>query len=101
VVDLPAGREAETALRCMRQDLGVRVLLVEGGPTFNADLFARDAVDELFLTVGPVIVAGRDTITTVEGDRPYTRETVPRLQLLSAVPNEDTDEVYLRYRIRR
>jgi 5-amino-6-(5-phosphoribosylamino)uracil reductase len=101
VVDLPAGREPETALRWMRNELGVRVLLVEGGPTFNAELFHRNAVDELFLTIGPVIVSGSDTLTAVEGAAPYTRDTVPRLQLLSAVPNDETDEVYLRYRVRR
>ena len=101
VVELPAGREVETALRHMREELGVGVLLVEGGPTFNAALFHRNAVDELFLTVGPVIVGGSETITAVEGAAPYTRDTVPRLQLLSAVPNEETDEVYLRYRVRR
>jgi riboflavin biosynthesis pyrimidine reductase len=101
VIDLPAGGEVDAALRYMRHELGVRVLLVEGGPTFNAELFQRDAVDELFLTVGPVIVGGSDTITAVEGAAPYTRDTVPRLRLLSAVPNEETDEVYLRYRVRR
>lgn len=100
VVDLPAGREVEAALRCMRDELGVRVLLVEGGPTFNAALFRLSAVDELFLTVGPVIVGGSDTITAVEGAAPYTRDTVPKLQLVSAVPNDETDEVYLRYRVR-
>ncbi|MGH2609908.1 MAG: RibD family protein [Tepidiformaceae bacterium] len=101
VVDLPEGREVESALRVMRSDLGVRVLLVEGGPTLNAQLFELRAVDELFLTIGPVIVGGKDTLTPVEGDAHFTRETVRRLQLVSAVPNEDTDEVYLRYRLRR
>ena len=30
-----------------------------------------------------------------------TRETVTRLELLAAAPNPETDEVYLRYRVRR
>ncbi|MEX0784805.1 MAG: dihydrofolate reductase family protein [Dehalococcoidia bacterium] len=101
VVDVSTGREVESALKIMRTDLGVRVLLVEGGPTLNAQLFELMAVDELFVTIGPVIVGGKDTITAVEGDTHFMRETVRRLKLVSAVPNEDTDEVYLRYRLRR
>ncbi|HEX6032469.1 MAG TPA: dihydrofolate reductase family protein [Tepidiformaceae bacterium] len=101
VFDMPAGMEVEAMLRHMRQELGARVLLVEGGPTLNSELFHLDAVDEYFVTIGPVIVSGDDMLTAVEGPRPFTRETAKRLELLSAVPNEETSEVYLRYRIRR
>lgn len=100
VVELPTGEEVARMLRHMRAELGVEVLLVEGGPTLNAELFVLDAVDEFFLTIGPEIVGGRDTITAVEGKVRFTRETVRRLDLVSAVPNEDTSEVYLRYRVR-
>jgi riboflavin biosynthesis pyrimidine reductase len=96
---MPAGETA--MLRHMRGEMGARVLLVEGGPTFNSELFHRDAVDEYFVTIGPVIVSGKDVLTAVEGQHPFTRETVKRLELVSAVPNEETDEVYLRYRVRR
>ncbi len=101
VIDVPAGNEAGAALAFQRRELGIRVLLVEGGPTFNAQLFQLDAVDEIFQTIGPVIVGGKDTITSVEGDSAFTRETVRRLDLLSAVANEETSEVYLRYRVQR
>lgn len=100
VVELPTGEEVAHMLRHMRAELGVEVLLVEGGPTLNAELFVLDAVDEFFLTIGPEIVGGRDTITAVEGKVRFTRETVRRLDLVSAVPNEETSEVYLRYRVR-
>jgi 2,5-diamino-6-(ribosylamino)-4(3H)-pyrimidinone 5'-phosphate reductase len=100
VVELPTGEEVARMLRHMRAQLGVEVLLVEGGPTLNAELFVLDAVDEFFLTIGPEIVGGRDTITAVEGKVRFTRETVRRLDLVSAVPNEETSEVYLRYRVR-
>ena len=39
---------------------GERVILTEGGPHVMGDLVRHDLVDELFLTVSPV-VAGRDT----------------------------------------
>ena len=41
-----------TALRALRST-GAGVLLVEGGPTTNAQLLAADFVDELCLTVSP------------------------------------------------
>lgn len=98
VIVVPAGREVAEMLRVARAELGVEVLLAEGGPTLNAQLFELDAVDEYFVTVGPVIVGGRDTLTAVEGPSAFTLETVRRLTLVSAVPNEETGEVYLRYR---
>ena len=87
-------------LRHMREGLGANVLLCEGGPTTNAQLFELDVVDEYFVTLGPVIVAGKDTLTAVEGRRAFTRDTARRLELVSAVANEETSEVYVHYRVR-
>ena len=42
-----------TALRALRSTARAGVLLVEGGPTTNAQLLAADFVDELCLTVSP------------------------------------------------
>jgi len=99
---VPEGIDAIPAmLKHMRQELGARVLLLEGGPTLNAEFWARGFIDEFFLTLGPVIVGGRDTLTAVEGPRSFTRQELPHLELLSALPNEETHEVYLRYRRRR
>lgn len=98
----PGGTSDVTALLAhMRHDLGAEVLLCEGGPTTAAQFFAEDVIDEFFMTLGPVVVAGRDTITIVEGREAFTRDTVRRFDLLSAVPNPATSEVYLRYRVRR
>ncbi len=101
VVLLPKRDPLAAMLRHMRGELGASLLLCEGGPTLNAGLFASGAVDELFVTIGPRIVAGRETLTPVEGDRPFTRRTMKRLDLVSAVPNEETGELYCRYRVRR
>ncbi len=100
VVMVPEGREVESMLRHMRRDLGCQVLLLEGGPTINARFFALGAIDEFFLTLAPLVVAGKETLTAVEGERSFSREAAPRLELLSAVPNPATGEVYLRYRRR-
>ena len=101
VIPVPAGAEVGAMLRHMRVELGASVLLLEGGPSLNAQFFGLDAIDEFFLTIGPVVVGGRDTLTPVEGAHPFSRETMKRLTLASAVPNETTGEVYLRYRVAR
>ena len=101
VFGLPAGREVPEMLLHMRRELGASVLLLEGGPSLNAEFFAINAIDEFFVTLGPVIVGGRETLTPVEGARAFSRETLKPLVLVSAVANETTGEVYVRYRVRR
>ncbi|MPZ23147.1 MAG: deaminase [Dehalococcoidia bacterium] len=96
---LPPEDPIRAMLRHMRQDLGAQVLLLEGGPTLNAELLGVGAVDEFFVTIGPVIVGGRDTLTAVEGERARSRDELARASLLSAVHNPETGEVYLRYRL--
>ena len=100
VVTLSEGHEFAGMLRHMRHELDADVLLVEGGPTVYAELYALDAIDEAFVTLGPVMVGGADTLTAVAGAA-FTRATAKRLTLLSAHANPETDEVYLRYRVRR
>ena len=101
VVSLPAGEEFAAMLRHMRRELGAKVLLVEGGPTIYAGLYALDAVDEAFVTLGPVVVGGADTLSAVAGERAFTLAEAKRLELLSAHANPETSELYLRYRVRR
>ena len=98
VQSLPAGEEAPAMLRHMRQDLGAQLLLVEGGPALNGELLRRGLVDEYFLTLSPAIVGGRGGLTAVEGPAISTATEVRRLALLSATPNPESGEVYLRYR---
>lgn len=101
VVRLPAGGEVAAMLRHMRHALGAEALLVEGGPTVYAALYGLDAIDEAFVTLGPVVVGGAGTLTAVAGERAFTRASAPRLALVAAHANPETDEVYLRYRVRR
>ncbi|MCY3655243.1 MAG: RibD family protein [Chloroflexi bacterium] len=102
VVDVPANDAVPAMLRHMRSDLGARLVMLEGGPTLNGECFRAGVVDELFLTLGGVVVGGSGLPTAVEMPGfEVTRETVTRLELRSAAPNPETDEVYLRYRVRR
>ena len=101
VVTVPAGDASPAMLRHMRDHLGARLVLLEGGPTLNGDFFRCGLVDELFLTLGALVVGGAGLPSLVEmpGHTP-TSETVQTLELLAAFPNPATNEVYLLYRRR-
>lgn len=43
------------ALRALRGSFGVRSVLCEGGPTLNAQLVGAGVLDELFVTLGPLL----------------------------------------------
>jgi riboflavin biosynthesis pyrimidine reductase len=69
--DLPVVADARLVadlgeLRALRQE-GIRSLLGEGGPHLNSSLFAEGMVDELFLTVAPIIAGPGEALTIVEG----------------------------------
>lgn len=96
-----AGEDAVDLAQMMRmlaQDLGLRRLIVEGGPTLNAALIAGGMVDELFWTVAPKIVGGRAMRTMVEG-KGFPADRIPQLRLVSIYHHEN--ELFLRYRIAR
>ena len=88
-------------LRHMREELGAEVVLVEGGPSLNGLLVEHDLLDELFLTVGPVIVGGEHSLTAVETSTKPSIAGLRRLTLRSAAANPETGELYLRYAIKR
>jgi len=77
VVACGSGRVDLVAAMAELRRRGIRLLLCEGGPTLNAELFASGLVDELCLTVAPLVVAGAATrgivaATGVAGVLPFT-----------------------------
>lgn len=78
--------------------LGVRLLLHEGGPTLFGHFLAADALDELFLTISPQI-GGRKMGTArpglVQGVE-FMPNSAPWFQLRSVKQKEE--HLYLRYR---
>ncbi len=101
VVLLPADDPVPELLRYLREERGVKVLLLEGGADINRAFLDADALDEYFTTIGPVLVGGRSELSAVGGDASWPRDQVRHLELLSAVTNPATNEIYTRWRVQR
>lgn len=56
------------ALKWLREEWNVKRLLCEGGGELNAPMFRGSFVDELYLTICPVIFGGRTAPTLADGD---------------------------------
>jgi riboflavin-specific deaminase-like protein len=80
------------ALRYLRVERGIRSLLSEGGPHLHADLLSAGLVDELFVTLGPMLAGG-------EG--PGLTSGLPEhlMPLDLAWLLHDGDELFARYRV--
>jgi riboflavin biosynthesis pyrimidine reductase len=86
-----ASADPRAALTDLRVTHGVRALLCEGGPALNRALFAAGVVDELLLTLSPVLVGGAGH-GAVAGD-PLPDAT--RLAVLSVAEHDGT--LFMRY----
>jgi riboflavin-specific deaminase-like protein len=54
-------------MRYLRQERGIRALLCEGGPGLHGELQGAGLVDELFLTIAPLLT-GTDALRILEGE---------------------------------
>jgi riboflavin-specific deaminase-like protein len=82
------------ALRHLRREDGVRALLCEGGPHLHGELWAKDLIDELFLTTAPKMT-GADAPRILEGK---SLPAVAELELAWLLEREG--ELFARYRCR-
>ena len=73
---------------------GIRRVLVEGGGTLNFSFLRDNLVDEIYLTVTPLVVGGRTAPTPVDG-RGFLKDSLVRLKLVSS--RRRGDEVFLKY----
>jgi 5-amino-6-(5-phosphoribosylamino)uracil reductase len=76
---------------------GVEQLLVEAGGDLLFQFLAADAIDEMHVTLCPIVVGG-DAPTLADGAG-FDRDDVRRLRLLSS--EAEGDEVFLHYRVAR
>lgn len=76
---------------------GVETLLIEAGGDLLFQFLAADAVDELYITLCPLIIGG-DTPSLTDGEGFFFAE-MPRLTRISS--EVEGDEIFLHYRVRR
>ncbi|MFN8638466.1 MAG: dihydrofolate reductase family protein [Dehalococcoidia bacterium] len=100
LVVLPAATLLTDMLAHMRHELDARVLLVEGGPHLLGSLVALGVVDEYFLTLGSVVVAGNTPLAATVAQRAPTIEGLTHFDLVSAHMEPEASEFFLRYRRR-
>lgn len=77
---------------------GVERLLVEGGGELNWGFFRDDLVDELYLTIVPAVLGGRDAPTPCEGTG-FAMADQRRLRLVSSEAIDG--EIFCRYAVIR
>lgn len=93
VRSIRSGQESVDLDGAIRQ-LDANVVVCEGGPSLNAQLFQADLVDEVVLTVAPIAVAGTSSRVSAGGP-----EVASRFELASCLA--DSDWLFLRYVRRR
>ncbi|XZO00127.1 MAG: RibD family protein [Microcoleus sp.] len=78
--------------------LGIKRLAILGGGKLVASVLAVGLIDELWLTVCPLILGGADAPTPVEG-KGFLADLAPKLELLAV--KQVGSEVFLHYRCDR
>jgi riboflavin-specific deaminase-like protein len=87
------------ALRWLREKWNVKRLLCEGGGEINAGLIEAGLVDEVHVTLCPVIFGGRTAPTMADGAGFARLADAARLRLESH--KRVGDELFLVYRVMR
>jgi riboflavin-specific deaminase-like protein len=93
LLDLPQ------AMRQLREGHGIRTLLCEGGPHLNAQLLAEGLVDELFLSLSPMLVGGDLTSEALRILSGPELDPPVALDLVSVM--EHDSYLFLRYAVQR
>ena len=79
-------------------NLGIQRLAILGGGKLVASVLAAGLIDELWLTVCPLILGGVDAPTPVEG-KGFLADLAPKLELLAV--KQVGQEVFLNYKVDR
>jgi riboflavin biosynthesis pyrimidine reductase len=87
----PGGLTMPAILEHLRRERGAQAILCEGGPTLLRELIAAHCIDDLLLTVSPMLVAG-DAPTALRG-----AELEPPATLVLRDIHRADDHVFLRY----
>ncbi len=98
IVSAPGARSVSPALVLARlARRGVRRVLLEGGGEVHFAFLSADLVDEIRVTLSPVLLGGEDGAPRLTDGGEFDPDSAPRLALVSA--RRGTSEVFLRYRV--
>jgi 2,5-diamino-6-(ribosylamino)-4(3H)-pyrimidinone 5'-phosphate reductase len=78
--------------------IGVKKILVEGGGELNWSFFSLRMVNQLIVTLAPIIVGGRKATTLVEGDG-YAKISKAIKMKLTKIRKHNSGEVVLFYKV--
>jgi 2,5-diamino-6-(ribosylamino)-4(3H)-pyrimidinone 5'-phosphate reductase len=78
--------------------MNIKSVLVEGGGEVNWSLIKEGLLDELIVTVAPVILGGREAKTLVEGEGFGSIKDALRLSLIRVKKDRRSGEVILHYK---
>jgi riboflavin-specific deaminase-like protein len=95
VIHERTGDDLQLLMARLRGDHGVRSVVCEGGPTLNSYLFAAGLVDELWLTLNPMLAGGAAALTIVAG-----RELVQPVDLDPISVAQGEGDLFTRWRVR-
>jgi riboflavin-specific deaminase-like protein len=89
------GSRVDCAALCaaLRSEYGIRSVVCEGGPSLNESLLEADVVDELFLSLSPMLVGGAERALVETAPAHFPRRT-----RLAWVATRD-DYLFLRYEL--
>ena len=98
---LVMGREKVNIINLFQllEKLGLKKVLVEGGGEINWSVLKLGLVNELIVTIAPIVIGGRDAKTLVEGEGISYIYNAIRMKLVKSII-QDKKEIVLIYRLR-
>jgi len=98
---LVIGREKVNIINLFQhlENLGLKKVLVEGGGEINWSILKSGLVNELIVTIAPIVIGGRDAKTLVEGEGISYIHNAIRMKLVKSII-QDNKEIVLIYRLR-
>jgi riboflavin-specific deaminase-like protein len=101
IVEVCGERELDFtyALKWLRKQWNVTRLLCEGGGEINAALFQKNLVDEIYLTLCPLVFGGRRAPTMSDGEGVQRLPGATKLKLKAQ--ERAGEELYLVYAVQR